>query len=143
VKDVSLPPLDRLAHPSAASDVASDPAVVLGLVEDRRQRAERLVDRVVSKRAEWLASAWIKQRLACIGSCADCCVLVVDASAVGLDRLHGDLRREQLTEEREEVPREGPEVVLDRGRTDLRVRCRSSNQSVASSRNVSSSVASA
>lgn len=83
--------LERLTHAPAAGRVAVDPGRVLGLVEDLREHAKRLIDRFVSQSPNLPAVAWIDERLPRFCSCADPSVVLMDPPSILLDPLRRDL----------------------------------------------------
>jgi len=114
-------PFNELACAPAASDVTCDPAGVLGFVEDHCERAQRLVDRVVRERPQRLSGSTVPEGSAGLSRRADLLVVLVDATAVLLDEQWGDLRRDELAKERDEIADQPPAVVLGRSRADGRI----------------------
>jgi hypothetical protein len=112
------PPLKRLARAATSRDIPSHESDILGLVEDRCQRAQGLVDGFVRQGAKGSAGPRIAERRACLSRGADMRVLSVDVTAVLLDLLGRNPRRQELAEEGRQVAAQLPLVELGRPRLD-------------------------
>ena len=113
--------LKRLPRAPASCDIPSHEADILGLVEDRCQRAERLVDGLVRQGPQTAARSADREGCAGLSRGSDVRVLGVDPSAVLLDLLGCDLRGQQLAEEGRQVAAQLPFVELGRPRPDRRI----------------------